>query len=275
MQRTIKYIILWFACHLVFADTPQVENVDEKKFGAGKVQEVQVLKFEQAEYPSEMLRSKTSGVVKIRCSIGKSGELLDALVIESTDIHFSDSALFAIRSWQFQPKLVDGKPVEATIVVPFKFTHRSAKASASESTKTEWDSLFQSDRSLVDAARFQNPKGASIEGSARGFALRTWDRYYIVCAPGGSRNESEEFVFFCDLTPGPQTVPVAYVGNRSYHGLRNRCGPCEIPVTVVKGRLYVLEGEVGDDAVTFVIRDKASGVVVSQYGPIALRKAVK
>jgi TonB family protein len=257
----------------VFALTVLVGPVSV--FGAGQIQEARVVKFEKAEYPSEMLRAKISGKVNIQCKIGKNGELLDAHVIESTNIYFTDSALYALRHWQFQPKLVDSEPVETTIVVPFKFTHLSAKANPGNLPKPDWDSLHHTDRPLVEEMRFANPKGASIEGSARGLALRTWDRYYIVSAPGGSRNDSEDFVFFCDLPPGPQTIPVAYVGNRSYRGLRNRCGPCDLPVVLVKGRLYALEGEVTDDDVTFIVRDKASGEVIARSGPVALRKAVK
>lgn len=64
------------------------------------------------EYPASARRRGIEGFVTVRFTIGPSGRVTDATVIDSKPPGvFDRSVLKAIRRWRYDPKLVDGKPV--------------------------------------------------------------------------------------------------------------------------------------------------------------------
>jgi TonB family protein len=67
------------------------------------------------EYPRQALRNGQEGVVDVEVRVNPDGTVADAQVIRSDPPGvFDEAALRAIRKWKFKPKVVDGKPVEAT-----------------------------------------------------------------------------------------------------------------------------------------------------------------
>lgn len=64
-------------------------------------------------YPMRAANRRIEGWVKVEFTITKTGEVTDAIVIEShpSDI-FNREALAAVKRWKFKPKVVDGKAYE-------------------------------------------------------------------------------------------------------------------------------------------------------------------
>ena len=76
------------------------------------------------QYPERAAQRGIEGRVLIEFTISKSGSVKDAKVIayEPSKI-FNRAALKAVSQWKYNPKIVDGKPVEQTgqrISIPFR-----------------------------------------------------------------------------------------------------------------------------------------------------------
>lgn len=74
-------------------------------------------------YPVSARKMGLQGVTEVVFVVGKNGNVLDAVVTNSTDPVFVDSALNAVRRWKFKPGSVNGTPVNTRcrIFIPFKF----------------------------------------------------------------------------------------------------------------------------------------------------------
>lgn len=73
---------------------------------------VRILKQKNSYYPQSMLRDDRSGHVDLFLTIAKDGRTRDHVVYFSTDKAFVKPALEAVKTWQFEPAVIDGKPVE-------------------------------------------------------------------------------------------------------------------------------------------------------------------
>lgn len=76
------------------------------------------------QYPERALQRGIEGRVLIEFTIGKSGAVKDAKVIaaEPSSI-FNSAAIKAVLQWKYNPKIVNGKPVEQVgvrIAIPFR-----------------------------------------------------------------------------------------------------------------------------------------------------------
>jgi TonB family protein len=72
-------------------------------------------------FPEEMRESKTSGTVKLRFTVTEEGRVEDPEIVESSNKEFEQSALMAIRFWQFIPRIKEGKPVRSQVELPISF----------------------------------------------------------------------------------------------------------------------------------------------------------
>lgn len=82
------------------------------------------------QYPERALQRGIEGRVLIEFTISKSGSVKDAKVVayEPSKI-FNKAALKAVRQWKYNPKIVNGKPVEqpgVRIAIPFKLGNEAA-----------------------------------------------------------------------------------------------------------------------------------------------------
>jgi protein TonB len=78
-------------------------------------------------YPRKAARAGTEGWVKVEFTITGRGDVVDAVVVDSRPRRiFDDSALKAIKKWQFKPRVIDGRPVQtrAAQVIEFKLARR-------------------------------------------------------------------------------------------------------------------------------------------------------
>ena len=72
-------------------------------------------------YPILAKRSKVQGVVMIEAIIGADGKVDNARVIRSIPL-LDDAALEAVRSWEYTPTLLNGKPTPVIMTVTVQFT---------------------------------------------------------------------------------------------------------------------------------------------------------
>lgn len=75
-----------------------------------------------AKFPSDLLRSGWSGVVKTKCTVGLEGwcvktEVINAGGLPKAAIQFG---LVSMNAWRFIPQKVNGKVVEYEFIVPFQ-----------------------------------------------------------------------------------------------------------------------------------------------------------
>lgn len=76
-------------------------------------------------YPREAARKRIEGWVKLEFTITESGTVSDPAVVDSRPRRtFDRSAIQSIRKWRFEPRVVDGRPVQrqASQVIEFRLT---------------------------------------------------------------------------------------------------------------------------------------------------------
>ncbi len=81
---------------------------------AADTQEPHLIQHIAADYPIEAARKGIEGSVEVRFTISSQGKVSDVTVVSAvpSDI-FNRAATAAVRRWKYEPKLVNGVPVEA------------------------------------------------------------------------------------------------------------------------------------------------------------------
>lgn len=72
-------------------------------------------------YPLAMEQFGITGDVTLDVVIGVDGRVKSAVIFESDNPGFDESAMAAVLEWRFRPALKDGKPVQSTMRVPIYF----------------------------------------------------------------------------------------------------------------------------------------------------------
>jgi TonB family protein len=88
----------------------------------GLVQAARLIKAGHPIYPPELEKRGVEGTVILRAVIGTDGQILSLEPFNSADAAFVNSAMDAVRHWEYQPTLLNGEPVEVatTITVAFR-----------------------------------------------------------------------------------------------------------------------------------------------------------
>jgi protein TonB len=83
-----------------------------------------LLKKVQPAYPSNALRMRVEGPVKLMATVGKTGSVTEVKVV-SGDQLLTQSAVDAVKQWKYKPYLLNGDPVEiqTEISINFKLPH--------------------------------------------------------------------------------------------------------------------------------------------------------
>ncbi len=91
---------------------------------AGQTREAQRTKYLEPTYPEGLYKSQHQGNVLLAGRIDAEGRIGELSVVAASNTGFVEPALAAVRAWQFQPALRDGKPIEvfANIAVRFRLT---------------------------------------------------------------------------------------------------------------------------------------------------------
>jgi len=75
----------------------------------------------EASYPLQALKDKVEGTVLLFVTVNETGEVLYASVKDSVREDLNLAALEAAQSFKFKPAKAKGKPVQATVTIPFNF----------------------------------------------------------------------------------------------------------------------------------------------------------
>ncbi len=75
------------------------------------------------EYPPSAKAAGIEGVVIVKYVVGEDGSVRDAKVLKGPD-ELREACLVAVRSWHFQPMIVDGAPIAFVKIARFPFRIR-------------------------------------------------------------------------------------------------------------------------------------------------------
>jgi len=81
----------------------------------------EVVKQIQPEYPDEAMKKNIEGTVWLQLLIGEEGKVIDVKVQKSDAEVFNQAAAKAGMQWLFKPAMLNGKPIQAWVSVPFRF----------------------------------------------------------------------------------------------------------------------------------------------------------
>lgn len=92
----------------------------------GNVQATKLLQMTKPVYPATAQAAGIEGTVLLHAVISTQGNLLGVVVVNtSVDPQLAQAAMDAVRTWQYEPTLLNGAPVEVvtTITVNFRLEH--------------------------------------------------------------------------------------------------------------------------------------------------------
>ena len=99
---------LFFSLLLVSTDT-----IAEEGYVGDQLVEIQRVSQGKFRYPRSALRREIEGEVTIEFTVGVTGEVVDAFVVEATPPNrFEKNALKYVRSWVYEPLRINGVPTE-------------------------------------------------------------------------------------------------------------------------------------------------------------------
>jgi protein TonB len=97
-------------------DAPQTVRV------GGDVKPPLKVKDVKAVYPAIAVQNHIQGVVIIDATIGTDGKVKETKVIRAPPLQdLTDSAVAAVRAWEFKPTIIDGHPVQVIMTIPINF----------------------------------------------------------------------------------------------------------------------------------------------------------
>ena len=74
------------------------------------------------EYPPDLRRDGTSGIVMVSCLIDDKGNVQETKIEKSTHDSFGQPAVEAVKRWKFKPARRDGAAVSIRVTIPIKFS---------------------------------------------------------------------------------------------------------------------------------------------------------
>jgi protein TonB len=84
-----------------------------------------VVRKVHAQYTPNAMRERVAGSVKLRCVVDRQGAPTAIEVVESLHPELDESAVNAMKQWQFRPGARGGTPVAVRIHVEMTFTLKS------------------------------------------------------------------------------------------------------------------------------------------------------
>lgn len=79
------------------------------------------IKTASPAYPKTALRDSLEGSVFLRVTINEQGEVAKVEIEKGTRDDLNAAAVEAMKQWKFKPPTRKGTPVQASVVVPFRF----------------------------------------------------------------------------------------------------------------------------------------------------------
>jgi TonB family protein len=216
---------LWGICAVLWptALMAQVEGARREMVDAGVhvptlTRPPELRQFVEAVYPEDAQAQGLTGEVKLRLTLGDTGSVVDAEVMEPAGHGFDEAALTAVRQFQFTPAEVDGRPASVQLDYVYKFVLREAPPSVdagppapAEATLTG-EVIARGSRNRVDAVTLRcanHPDAPEAVTDAQG-------RFRLTVAPGECELKAvatgyELFQTKETLAPGETTEVVYYL----------------------------------------------------------------
>lgn len=82
--------------------------------------DVQLLRSVPPVYPAIAKSRRVTGTVNVKVRVGKEGRVVAAQFVDGPVV-FKDSALEAVKQWQYKPATLDGKPIEQETSIKLNF----------------------------------------------------------------------------------------------------------------------------------------------------------
>jgi TonB family protein len=105
----------------LLAASPALAQKQPPRPDGGNVTPPSVLEHVDAVYPPGKLQQGVDTTVEVLITVERDGTVSGAKIGTSGGADFDAAALTAIRRWRFSPATRDGKPLRASISVPFHF----------------------------------------------------------------------------------------------------------------------------------------------------------
>jgi protein TonB len=116
MKHWIKLIAIGVVLAVVCAAAP----ADPVKV-SGSEQAGRITKMVKPVYPPDAKEAGVQGVVKLRATISKEGKVTDLQAMSGHQL-LTPAAIEAVRQWEYQPTIKDGKPVAVITDIDVNFT---------------------------------------------------------------------------------------------------------------------------------------------------------
>lgn len=87
-------------------------------------QRPKLVKMVRPVYPAEALKNKLQGVVKLEAVIDENGKVQALRMLESPDPLLTEAALAAVKGWEYEPFIQDGKAKKVAFTVTVTFALR-------------------------------------------------------------------------------------------------------------------------------------------------------
>ena len=81
-----------------------------------------VIKEVKPDYPREAMDSGAQGSVIMRCVVGTNGKAGDIQVTKALEPRLDETAVAALKQWEFKPGTKDGEPVPVRVSIEMRFT---------------------------------------------------------------------------------------------------------------------------------------------------------
>src|SRR5579884_1978142 len=93
------------------ADAVRADSSDPVKIDSQALQKGKRIKVSVPVYPSSAKQAHIQGDVTLQVEIGEDGHVHEMRVLSAPDPSIAVSAMLAVHQWQYQPFLINGKPV--------------------------------------------------------------------------------------------------------------------------------------------------------------------
>jgi TonB family protein len=99
-----------------------ISSAGRQRVGAGRIRAPRKVRNITPVYPQSMQDARIQGVTIAEATIATTGCVVDAVVLRGPHPTLNAAALAAVSLWQYEPTLLDGKPVPVIMTVTVNFT---------------------------------------------------------------------------------------------------------------------------------------------------------
>src|SRR5262249_22925625 len=96
-------------------DVPAVEGQPKLLTVGGAIRPPQKIFDVAPDYPAAAMAQNVRGIVVVQIRIAVDGSVADAQVVRSIAL-LDEAAVRAVRQWRFKPTLLNGQPVEVSMI---------------------------------------------------------------------------------------------------------------------------------------------------------------